>query len=216
MQQAPVDPFDDQQTIEWRRAHGLGDLDALRQAHQRHLDRLRTAAAAEGLSADALAGAVRLATVLAPYRWRIEAAEPDAAVFEVWFWRDCPPTVVRQALALVDDSMRSGRPNGQPSAEWLLEQADAHGGWLAGAVIPLRQSLRVDSIQVPTEARSHLLSALQALPTPPAESISAVDLAVAEAWSSLQDQKPIWVGKASALLTDPVIERSVCVGLWWD
>lgn len=70
-----------------------------------------------------------------------------------WWFAGAPPEIAQQALTLVQ-AVAGERPNDQPSEEWLVEQAAARGGVLAGFVAPAGPAsprMSVDAIIVPCE-----------------------------------------------------------------
>lgn len=131
-----------------------------------------------------------------------------------WRFCDTPPRTVRRALALVDAWYGTSRPNGQPPAFWLIEQAEHLSGLLGGQVAPARGSIRVDAICVPAEKTEALAAGVdQAWPTG-AAGTGALDLAEAEAWNGWDATEATWSGNGRDLLTSH--PPGVVVGLWWD
>jgi hypothetical protein len=134
-----------------------------------------------------------------------------------WHWADVGPDTVRQVLAEVDERIGTGRPNEQPPAAWLVEQAERFGGVLSGYVTPVQRWLRVDAICVPVQyARDLALLTDDNWPmaSPNMTHRSALDLAVAEAWESWRSTVSIWEDNGRALLHF-LPPGEVC-GLWWD
>jgi hypothetical protein len=157
-----------------------------------------------------------LAGLLEPFRWRAgDVGDWDTDLDDLgWRFTDVPPDVVERALDLVDDWMATYRPNAQPPARWLVARARDHHGLLAGRVVPGRERLRVDGIQVPRSAAGHL--ARQVAEHWPADGDwpSALDLAVAETWPWWNAERSTWEGPGTALLDD--LPPGEVVGLWWD
>jgi hypothetical protein len=131
-----------------------------------------------------------------------------------WRFCDTPPGTVRRALALVDGWYGTSRPNGQPPALWLVEEAEHLGGLLGGHVTPARGSIRVDAICVPAEETHVLAAAVEQAWPPGADGTGALDLADAEAWDRWDANQAIWSGNGRELLTSR--PPGVVVGLWWD
>lgn len=157
-----------------------------------------------------------LAALLDPYRWRADdVGDWDTDLDDLgWRFSDVPPNVVARALGDVEDWMSTYRPNAQPPARWLVEQARDLGGLLAGLVVPGQHRLRVDGIQVPRESAGHL-ARLVAECWPASDSWpSALELALAETWASWDSENSLWEGEGTELLAH--IPGGAVVGLWWD
>jgi hypothetical protein len=144
----------------------------------------------------------------------LEGSLDDADHRHGWRFCDTPPGTIRRALALVDGWYGTSRPNGQPPAVWLAEQAEHLGGLLAGHVTPARGYIRVDAICVPAEKTHALATAVDQAWPPAADGTGALDLADAEAWDQWDASQAIWSGNGRDLLT--IHPPGVVVGLWWD
>lgn len=161
-------------------------------------------------------GGTTLAALLDPYRWRAgDVGDWDTDLDDLgWRFVDVPPAVVARALDLVEDWMSRYRPNAQPPAGWLVEQAHELDGILGGLVVPAEVRLRVDGIQVP-RARAAELARRVHDAWPAADGWpAALELALAEAWPSVDAQHNIWEGEGTELLRG--LPDGEVIGLWWD
>lgn len=128
---------------------------------------------------------------------------------------DASAETVRSALAVLDTSLATSRPNLQPPAAWLVECAEELGGLLGGSYMTSPwESLRVDAICVPRTTAAELARRVDAeWPAidgwPP-----ALELALAEGWTSWVAQASVWEGPGAALLGD--LPDLPVFGLWWD
>lgn len=132
-------------------------------------------------------------------------------------FHDAPPDTVRRALDRVDQSLRVGRPNGQPPADWLVDTAERLGGLVAGQVgdddgFPER--LRVDAVCVPGDRGAELAGAVDREWPDDVLGEVALDLALAEGWERWDAEQPVWTGGGRDLLDGA--PRAAVVGLWWD
>ncbi|MGF1645387.1 MAG: hypothetical protein ACFCVF_00455 [Kineosporiaceae bacterium] len=161
-------------------------------------------------------GQTTLAGLLEPFRWRAnDVGDWDADLDDLgWRFTDVPPGVMTQALDLVDEWMSTYRPNAQPPARWLVARADEHRGLLAGLVVPGRERLRVDGVQVPRAAARRL--AVQVAECWPAADgwPPALELALAEVWPSWDAERSTWEEMGTKLLDE--LPPGEVVGLWWD
>lgn len=157
-----------------------------------------------------------LAALLDPYRWRADdVGDWDTDLDDLgWRFFDVPAGVIRQALGLVDAWMSRYRPNAQPPAQWLVEQAVEFDGLLAGLVVPMQVRLRVDGIQVPRDRAADLARRVHEC-WPAADGWPpALELALAEAWPSWGATDSTWEGEGSELLR--AVPDGDVIGLWWD
>jgi hypothetical protein len=191
---------------------------------RRAVERIRTGTVADGTPAldDARrTRAIALAELLGPYRTLQGNEADDAGEMPWWRWQDCPPQVARNALALVDPSLAGTRPNGRPSAAWLVEQAARCGGWLGGHVAPDRLMLRIDALQIWTRdgvVVQGLLAAVAAVPPDRPGGPTPWELALAEIWPTFDATRPDWAGRAVDVLPAARAARDhpAALGLRWD
>lgn len=150
-------------------------------------------------------------TLLGPY------VTPGIEVPNFFRFHDAPPSIVRDALTLVDSSWRTSRPNGQPPAEWLVKMASRFGGTLSGNVATgddLPDRLRVDAVCVPGEHGSELARSVARDWPEPEFGEDVLALALAEGWRTWDAQEASWVGNGRDLI-DACAPAPV-IGLWWD
>jgi hypothetical protein len=167
-------------------------------------------------------GSDRLAQLLVPY-CRRNREEPDGPDHEIgWWFAGAPPCVVREALAVVQ-AVPGLRLDDQPPAEWLVDQAAARNGALAGFAGPARPvspRLRIDSIIVPCSEALGLAREIAKL-WPIDGGRSALDVAVVQGFPRLDASDYSWrwtVGgkRLISVLTDiGCLDASYC-GFRWD
>jgi hypothetical protein len=138
-------------------------------------------------------GSDRLARLLLPYcrREREDADGPDHETG--WWFAGAPPEVVREALGIVR-SVPGLRADDQPPEDWLVEQAAARNGALAGFAAPARAAsprLRIDSIIVPSPEALGLAREIARL-WPIDECRGALDLAVVKGFPRLAANDESW------------------------
>jgi hypothetical protein len=119
-----------------------------------------------------------VARLLLPYRRRFSWDEdpPDESG---WWFAGAPPDAVSEALSLVR-TPPDERPNDQPPEGWLVAQAKARHGLLAGFAAPAGPDsprIRVDAIIVPCKEAEDLAREIAKL-WPVEDYGTALDLAV--------------------------------------
>lgn len=159
----------------------------------------------------AMAERPHLRTLFGPY------VTPGVDVPNYFRFHDAPPAVVREALTAVDPSWRTGRPNGQPPAEWLVDMASRFGGTLSGYVATDEgqpDRLRVDAVCVPGEHGSDLARSVARDWSEPEFGEEVLALALAEGWHTWDAQEASWAGNGRDLID--ASPPAAIVGLWWD
>jgi hypothetical protein len=163
-----------------------------------------------------------LAQLLLPYRRR-GTQDADGADHQAgWWFTDAPPAIARKALKLVIDKLSGERPNDQPPAEWLVDQAERRDGVLAGFVEPngpANPRLRVDAIIVPCSQAEDLAEQI-ASQWPVDGYGTALDLAVVEGFASMNAERPVWAATGYEFhpwraSTRDWLGAAFC-SFWWD
>lgn len=156
-------------------------------------------------------GMETMSDVLAPWKDIPSGQDADPLPTRSGYWQfvDVPPDVAASALALADPSSATGRGNGQPPAQWLVEQTTLHHGRLCGSLDSHTGFLRFDTICVDREAADGLLRAVEvAWPADGHHPKSTLELAAGLIWSNWDATDPTWEGPAVRLLESPPLGGS--------
>ena len=164
----------------------------------------------------------RLAQLLLPYCRREIEVDGGPNHYNGWWFTEAPPGVIREALTLVIDKVPGERPNDQPPEEWLVTQAERHGGVLAGFVAPKGPAsprMRVDAIIVPYVQAEELAGEI-ARQSPVESYGTALDFAVVEGLATMDADRHAWGMSGSEFLSwragsDDWLDAAFC-SFWWD
>ena len=130
---------------------------------------------------------------------------------------DVPAPVGARAQAQLPADLAAARINlVRPSMTWLVEQAGQLGARLVGALNPGRGLVAFDGIQLEAVHARTLAERVVAAWPATGDIPGALEVAVAEAWTSWTALEPTWTGAGTDLLTGPVPASAGVVGLWWD
>jgi hypothetical protein len=112
--------------------------------------------------------------------------------------------------------------NDQPPEEWLVAEAERHGGVLAGFVAPRGPAsprMRVDAIIVPCSQAEDLATEIARL-WPVEDYGSALDLALVEGLAHVDAGRHLWEAPGSDFLSWHASTRdwlgAMFCSFWWD
>jgi hypothetical protein len=142
----------------------------------------------------------------------LEPVTDSSGAVRQWRFVDASPADLRRALTLLP-WVGAARPNGQPPATWLVEAAARFSGLLSGMVAPPLATMRVDAVCVPVAYARSFAAELDRTWWDE-EDRSALDLAVAEAWTGWTATTACWQGTGRDVLRGPV--PGALLSLWFD